>query len=115
MRLIFFVVFSFIFLLSLWLFSLAIEINYSDFKEIKKRICNQKLIKKYPWLQIKNVWTGRSMNSEFTWLDDLPEGWRKAFGLQMVKELDQILRKANYQNKYQITQIKEKWRRVKMV
>lgn len=50
------------------------------------------------------------MNSEFTWFDDLPKGWRKAFGLQMVKELDQILRKANYQDKYQITQIKEKWR-----
>ncbi len=110
MRLIFFVVFSLVFLFLLWLFSLGIEINYSDFKEIKERICNQKLIKKYPWLQIVDVYTGKSMNSEFTWLDDLPEGWRKAFGLQMVEELDRILRKADYQNKYQITQIKEKWR-----
>ena len=73
---------------------------------------NKELIKKYPWLQIRNVWTNKLVeqeNYEFTWLDDLPEGWRKTFGLKMVKELDKILRKANYQNQYQITQIKEKY------
>ena len=71
---------------------------------------NKELIEKYPWLQIRNVWTNEKLDDEFTWLDDLPEGWRKAFGLQMVEELDQILRKANYQDKYKIAQIKEKWR-----
>lgn len=71
---------------------------------------NIELIKKYPWLQLRNVWTNEKLDSEFTWFDDLPEGWRKAFGLQMVEELDQILRKANYQDKYKIAQIKEKWR-----
>ncbi len=76
---------------------------------------NIELIKKYPWLQLRNVCTNEKLDNEFTWLDDLPEGWRKAFGLQMVEELDQILRKANYQDKYKITQIKEKWRRIKMV
>lgn len=76
---------------------------------------NKELIEKYSWLQIRNVWTNEKLDDEFTWLDDLPEGWRKAFGLQMVEELDKILRKANYQEKYKITQIKEKWRRTKMV
>lgn len=76
---------------------------------------NIELIKKYPWLQLRNVWTNEKLDNEFTWLDDLPEGWRKSFGLQMVEELDQILRKANYQDKYKIAQIKEKWRRIKMV
>ena len=74
---------------------------------------NKELIEKYPWLQIRNIWTGELLKLEdynFTWLDDLPNGWRKAFGLQMVKELDKILRKANFQNNYQIVQIKEKWR-----
>lgn len=73
---------------------------------------NKELIEKYPWLQIRNVWTGELVEPEdyeFTWLDDLPNGWRKAFGLQMVKELDKILRKANYQNEYRIVQIKEKY------
>jgi hypothetical protein len=76
---------------------------------------NKELIEKYSWLQIRNVWTNEKLDSEFTWFDDLPEGWKKIFGLQMVEELDQILRKANYQDKYKITQIKEKWRRIKMV
>ncbi len=76
---------------------------------------NKELIKRYPWLQIRNVWTGESINSDFSWLDDLPDGWMKAFGLQMIEELDQILKRANYQDKYKITQIKEKWRGIKMV
>ena len=76
---------------------------------------SKELIKKYPWIQLRNIWTNKIVDDELTWLDDLPEGWRKAFGLQMVEELDQILRKANYQDKYKITQIKEKWRRIKMV
>lgn len=76
---------------------------------------NKELIEKYPYLQIIDVLTGKTMDSEFTWLDDLPKGWKKAFGLQMIEELDQILRKADYQDKYQITQIKEKWRWIKMV
>lgn len=76
---------------------------------------NQELIKKYPWLQIRNVWTNEKLDDKFTWLDDLPEGWRKAFGLQIVEDLDQILKKTNYQDKYKITQIKEKWRWIKVV
>ena len=56
-----------------------------------------------------------SLGYEFTWLDDMPQGWRKAFGKKMIKELDKILRKANYQNEYQIAQIKEKWRWVTLV
>ncbi len=71
---------------------------------------NIELIKKYPWLQIRNVCTNMKLDTEFTWLDDLPEGWRKAFGLQIIEELDQILKKVNYQTEYQIVQIKEKWR-----
>lgn len=76
---------------------------------------NKELIKKYPWIQLRNVWTNEELDSEFTWLDDLPEGWRKAFGLQMVEELDQILKKANCQEKYQVSQIKEKWRKIMLV
>lgn len=76
---------------------------------------SKELIKKYPWLQLRNVWTNEIVDDELTWIDDLPEGWRKAFGLQIVEELDQILREANYQDKYKIAQIKEKWRRIKMV
>ena len=76
---------------------------------------NKELIEKYPWLQYRNVWTDEKLENELTWLSDLPDGWSEAFGLQMVEELDQILRKANFQNDYKITQIKEKWRQFKVV
>lgn len=71
---------------------------------------NKELVKKYPWLQIRNVWTNKPIDDiQFTWLDDLPEGWKIAFGLNMIEELNEILKKANYENQYKIIQIKEKW------
>lgn len=72
---------------------------------------NNELVEKYPWLKLRNVWTDKEIDNdnEFTWLDDLPIGWRQAFGVQMIEELDHILRKADYQDKYRITQIKEKY------
>ena len=80
------------------------------FETIDKKDFNEYLISQYPWLQLRNVWNNKYIeNYEFTWLDDLPSGWRKSFGLKMIEELDQILRKAHYQNEYKIVQIKEKW------
>lgn len=71
---------------------------------------NKELVEKYPWLQIRNVWTNKPIDDiQFTWLDDLPEGWKIAFGLNMIEELNEILKKANYENQYHIVQIKEKW------
>lgn len=73
---------------------------------------NKELIKKYPWLKIRNVWTDSKIDEkdEYTWFDDIPEGWKRAFGLKLCEELNQLLIKANYQDDYRITQIKEKWR-----
>lgn len=45
----------------------------------------------------------------FTELDSMPNGWRKAFGIQMCKEIKHALKKINYLKKYRITQIKEKY------
>lgn len=77
---------------------------------------NNELLEKYPWLRLRNVWTDKEIeDNEFTWLDDMPKGWRVSFGDKMIQELDKILRKANFQNNYQIIQIKEKWRIFKLV
>lgn len=46
---------------------------------------------------------------EYTELDSMPEGWRKAFGLQMCEDIKQALKKVNALHKYRIMQIKEKW------
>ena len=45
----------------------------------------------------------------YTELDDMPDGWRKAFGIKMCKEIKAELKKHNYLRKYRITQIKEKF------
>lgn len=42
-------------------------------------------------------------------LNAMPEGWRKAFGLQMCDEIKKELKKYNYLYSYRITQIKEKY------
>ena len=46
---------------------------------------NRELIEKYPFLAI------RDGETEYSWYEDIPEGWRKAFGPQMVKELNDLL------------------------
>ena len=45
----------------------------------------------------------------FTEYDCLGDGWQKAFGLMMLEEIDQELRKYNYRDKYRILQVKEKY------
>ena len=45
----------------------------------------------------------------YTELDAMELGWRKAFGIQMCKEIKKELKKHNFLYKYRITQIKEKW------
>lgn len=45
----------------------------------------------------------------YTELNAMEPGWRKAFGIQLCKELKTQLKKDHYLYKYRITQIKEKW------
>lgn len=45
----------------------------------------------------------------YTELDAMEHGWRKAFGIQMCKDLRKQLWKEGNLFKYRITQIKEKW------
>jgi hypothetical protein len=39
----------------------------------------------------------------------MESGWRKAFGIQMCKEIKKELKKHKFLYKYRIVQIKEKW------
>ena len=74
----------------------------------------KELIERYPFLS----WYGNplyfgyneeNIASDYTWEDELPGGWRKAFCPQMWDELKAILEKANYVNEFRFTQIKEKY------
>lgn len=72
---------------------------------------NKKLVEKYPFL-LPYGYDGElpeDYDYEYTWLDQMPSGWRKAFGEQMCAEIEALLETINYQNEYYILQIKEKW------
>lgn len=81
--------------------------NEEDRKQFNRELCE-----KYPWLIPTNRWTGEVVEDydyDYTELDQMPEGWRIAFGDQMVEELNQELVKGGFVNDYRITQIKEKF------
>ena len=74
---------------------------------------NSRLIAAYPFLLPRNVFTdapaATAEDCEFTLLDEVPEGWREAFGEQLCAELKTELEKAGRLESYRIRQIKEKF------
>lgn len=72
---------------------------------------NKLLVKEYPFLLPRNRFTDKvptDYNYTYTELDDMPEGWRIAFGEKLCAELKEALGEKNINN-YRITQIKEKY------
>lgn len=75
---------------------------------------NKQLIAKYPWLVPHNEFTDKIIEDydySYTELDDMPDGWRKAFGEQMCEEIQQALNmmEPDVANTFRIMQIKEKY------
>ena len=76
-------------------------------KQIKmkyKRIC-----KRYPFLIIRNWKTDKPIEYPYTYLDDMPHGWKRAFGKQMCEEIRNVLIKGKYLHDYRVAQVKSKW------
>lgn len=73
---------------------------------------NAGLIMRYPFLLPHNRWTDKVRDDyDFTYteIDALDKGWMIAFGDEMLEELLEILKEANYEDEYRILQIKEKY------
>ena len=89
---------------------------------------NRRLCERFPFLIPSNRWTGHRITDkspgywagspdeptpeydyEYTELDEMPDGWRKAFGEQMCEEIRDELEKVGLLDEYRITQIKEKY------
>lgn len=64
---------------------------------------------RYPFYISRNVWTGKFMGFTSTWYDDIPDGWRKAFGKQFSKDLKKALKKDGILKTFRFQQIKEKY------
>lgn len=73
---------------------------------------NRELIKEYPFLLPRNVFTDKVSDTydySYTLLDDMPKGWKKAFGEKLCKELKKVLVEDSLLDDYRVTQIKEKF------
>ena len=73
---------------------------------------NRKLVERSPFLLPRNYMNDQvEVGYDYSWteLDSLPDGWRIAFGSDMLEELREILIKGDYLDEYRILQIKEKF------
>ena len=87
---------------------------------------NKALCERFPFLIPTNAWSGRRITDgagfwpgdpdhipeydwEYTELDNMPDGWRIAFGEALCEELKAALDAVGYTDKYRIVQIKEKY------
>lgn len=91
------------------------EIREAYFSPVKSMEYNKALCEKYPFLKQygDRLYVGYSEDHEldykYTWEDELPEGWRKAFCPMIWDELKAILEKADFVNDFRFCQIKEKF------
>ena len=76
------------------------------------RMYNKRLIKRYPWLRPNADWyTGKILKDydyEWTWYDDIPRGWRIAFGRIFLDELNEVIQRCGLKH-YGVDQAKEKY------
>ena len=67
---------------------------------------NEELVQKYPWLGIYDH--NGNLNTEYTWLDQIPDGWRKAFGTALVEDIQGVLDQGGLEG-FKLELIKEKY------
>ena len=86
------------------------EVLGSDYTE--EQLQNWILVGKYPFLIPRYDWSGEIIEDydyTSTYLDDIPVGWKIAFGEMMCEEIKQELVRCNYLDKFRIIQAKEKF------
>ena len=76
-------------------------------KRKAERLRNKKLIDRYPWILPVNWHWKRIPSYDFTMYDDVPKGWKRAFGKIMLEEYREALIRCNYLDKFQWIQVKE--------
>lgn len=79
-------------------------------KQIKIR--NRRLIKKYPWLLPRNVWTDKVPDDyDYLYIEwyEFPRGWNIAFGDMFLEELGEAVKEAGIERTFRIVEMKEKY------
>ena len=72
---------------------------------------NKRLIERYPFLEIKGWNSSEANDFHSTWLDCMPDGWKKTLGIPLCEELrEELLRvDPSLLNTYRVSQVKEKY------
>lgn len=73
---------------------------------------HRRLIKQYPWLLPRNVWTDKVPEDyDYTYINwyGWPTGWNKAFGDMFLKEFGEAVKEAGLEQTTRIEQMKEKY------
>lgn len=85
-------------------------------KERKRRkrlqMKHRRLIKQYPWLLPRNVWTDKvPKDYDYTYINwyGWPKGWNKAFGDMFLKEFGEAVKEAGLEQTIRVEQMKEKY------
>ena len=80
-----------------------VRLFFSEHKIIKN---NKRLVKKIPFLKMDD-------NYKRTWLDEVPYGWQK-LALIYFENIEKILNDHNANNYLRITEVKEKWGKLRI-
>ena len=93
------------------------RVNKKNKKKLKRtKMRNRRLVKKYPWIMPRYVWTGKKLeNYDYSFTEwELPTGWHKAFGQMYLEELGAAVEEAGLKNEFTIYQIKDKYGRLEV-
>jgi len=85
--------------------------DYESLTEEEKRRENKKLVEKYPFL-LPRDWNDEELKDyaySWTLMDEIPRGWRIAFGELLFDELKKECERVNYLNDLRLVQLKEKF------
>ena len=94
-------------------FDTVTNIRYEKDSEYDLDYYNEILIEEFPF--IKETDEGypvegiKELLQIYTWIDEIPDGWRRAFGLDLLYELKTSLIKDGCLDTFAFTQIKEKF------
>lgn len=95
-----------------YLEALEISIDKLGVDYTREQLKNWILVNKYPFLIPRYDWSGEIIEDYdymSTYLDDIPVGWKIAFGEMMCEEIKQELIRYNYLDGFRIIQAKEKF------
>lgn len=54
-------------------------------------VMNNELVKVFPWLGVNRLYIeSYEPGYVWTWLNEIPDGWRKAFGWELISEINNI-------------------------